>query len=312
MGIELERKWMDLVLTRFQAFAKARGFRFVRNKNLQADMEKPVDQIPNDDRHELMIRFYDLCWRVSANGGRIVKCCNGIACPKCLKVGFNQLKRELKRGENLLPRMSRRTEKLDAFDAMDMVWGVRHFHLGSTPDLKHPGLISGTEEIAYVFLPPAGKYAYIIDIDKHGRWTDERILEKLDDNFPEALTPYKINGCELSYEVTGDERQRIRELCLNSPTRIKDFVIYSPYGGVSTAGTNTIAFGEFQHDREIIRQQEDLVLATLKNPPYSLDEMQLGKLILVDFCLKRCPWVELKDEANGKVYGNRPNGMSAR
>ena len=206
----------------------ANGFYFSKNKELG-------DKLLRDDtltKGELMVCvsiFYDTIGRIPKAIKRSVKECSGISCPTELISGYAALKHELESGADLLPRLSRKSKDLDYHDYMFDDWGIMHFHLGNSADVTHPGLVQGTEKIAYVYLAPYEDIAYIIDINSHGHWSDVELLKKLDDDYPDALSPWCIKGVDdIGINAMGSDRAALRTSHVNACTKINDKVLISP------------------------------------------------------------------------------------
>lgn len=211
-----------------------------------------------------------------------MKECSEVSCPTELLTGYEILKQELESGVNLLPRLSRKSKDLDYHDYMFDDWGIIHFHLGDSADANHPGMVQGTEKIAYVYLAPYEDIAYVIAINKHGHWCDVELLKKLDNDYPEALSAWCIKGVEdISVNAAGSDRAILRSSHINACTKINDKVLMSPWGGVMGDGVRCRSYLQAMHSYRFIKWLTDNIGRLLM--PLKLSAPDVDSLELVSF-----------------------------
>ena len=241
-------KWYCEVIEQVRHFVQA-GFYFSKRTDLRSSLVGD-GQLSDDDRDYLAVKYYNIRNRLPTQRKREVHICRGVNCPPNLQSGFEMLKRELKEGSNLLPRMSRATKDLDASDGMLNDWGIQHFHLGMVPDKKYPDLVQGDKFIAYVYMTEDD--AFVITIDDHGKWGEKCLLEKLLADFPHVLDDWKTDAHELSFEADGKDRDSLRKAHINMGVILNGTVYMRPYGGDAMDGSSVNAVWNFLQDRKFL------------------------------------------------------------
>lgn len=241
---DLERKFVDFCVKKMAALYNA-GFKF-ENKEYEAAINGSHVMTDGVAR-EIAIKYYSLMDRIPSARKREIHFCRDIQCPADCQAGYKALKNAILNGENLLPRMSRDVIKLDSCDGMLSDWAIQHFHLGMGADEKCRHLIAGTSGVAYVFMTEMD--AYVITIDEHGRWADQKLLEKLDNEFPEALKEWVTPFTDISYELDEAERKKMRNSHFNSATKVNGKIVMNPSGGEALDGTSTRSVRSFLHDK---------------------------------------------------------------
>ena len=302
---DLVEKWQAGCIERLKVLANA-GFRFSKAEDLQKAIDGEI-VLTRQLKNRLAIKYYALKGRLPVPVPRVVHECQNVNCPDRLKPGFEKLKEELRQGLDLLPRMSRQVKDFDCCDGMLSDWGIQHFHLGVTRDSKHPDMIQGNDEIAYVFM--ASRDAYIITIDQHGRWADQELLEILLASYPSVLDAWETDAKDISYELNPAERMRIRKGHLNALIKLKNGKVYlNPGGGEATDGTPFAATMTFNRAHQFLRGVTDCVYeAVVRMGIWS--EADLIKSKLVGFQTGNMWQVSLLDESHGQSIMIEPNSV---
>jgi hypothetical protein len=113
-------------------------------------------------------------------------------CPPELSTGFNQLVDVLQKGQDVSPYISKQVDNISAIDGMFNDWGIIHLHLGDRLDPRDGRYIVRTGPLLFLYL--MADDAYLINIYEHGNWTDKSILQTVQDNWPELIKPFVLNG----------------------------------------------------------------------------------------------------------------------
>lgn len=291
-------QWEEMCVERLKLLLNS-GFYFSKNKDLDGKLRGGAS-LNGGDRMSCVEYFYNVIDRIPRRNARVVEECQGIVVPSELQTGYEMLKSELKKGDDLLPRMSRQSKDLDYHDGMLDDWGVCHFHLGVRGDLKHNGLIEGTGKIAYVYFAPYEDVAYVVDVADHGKWGDVDVLERLLASFPEALAAWEMKGfTAISFNAQGLDRVSLRKAFVNSATEVKGRVYCSPWGGVMSNGVRMRAAMEILHSRRFLDQIDGLLPEKLKG--LGIPEEQVDNLILKGFSYGRNWYVLLENPQDGSL-----------
>ena len=161
-------------------------------------------------------------------------------------------------------------------------WGIIHFHLGDNADVKHIGMVEGTEEIAYVYFAPYEDVAYVIAINSHGHWCDVELLKKLDNDYPKALSAWCIKGVDdISINATDLDRAIFRSSHINVCTKINNKVLMSPWGGVMGNGVRCYSYLQAMHSHRFLCWLSENIGRLLI--PLRLSASEIDSLELVSF-----------------------------
>lgn len=248
--------WEEECFNHLRDLHRKFGFRFGRktktdpdtgviikgNEELNAALRKDFSQVSDDIRKELTVYAVNLSRRMLSPRPRKVIECKGIVCPPHLKDGYDALKKEIKEGSLLYPRLSRRILEIDYADGMFNDWGIVHSHLGTKRDRRRKALIEGDGNVAYAFLTDDKAYIIAIESHEHEKWTDERFLNTLIEQFPEVLQPW---ACDVSAanvaSISPSARAELREANINLFTKINATTFMSPFGGTTMNGVRVDA-----------------------------------------------------------------------
>lgn len=148
-------------------------------------------------------------------------------CPSNVKKGFDLLKDNLRNGTNIGSYLSK--GYLKPYDDMLLNdWGIHHFHLGESID--NDGFIKRTDELAFVIFD--GDDAYIIAIQKHGNWANQKFIEEIDKNWSNIIEHSLVKNIgSLSFSPTDEMQEQFRKLGLISFIQLPNGKIYAPIGG---------------------------------------------------------------------------------
>jgi hypothetical protein len=120
--------------------------------------------------------------------------------------------------------------KSPQFDLMLIDWGVHHLHLGTV--VEADGFIQRTKPV--LFAAVRADDVYFIDIFKHGDWSDQRAVEVLVGNWPDAELVHELKGASgLAHPVSKDDRKQLRENAINSFVEFNGKVYVGPGGMVA-------------------------------------------------------------------------------
>ncbi|CAH6975042.1 conserved hypothetical protein [Vibrio chagasii] len=197
---------------------------------------------------------------------RTVFLSKGLECPNDLKAGFDSLVTALTSGRNVNAYLSSNLKRASYNDGFLNDFGLHHFHLGTgiCSKGKSKGFVNRTGPILIAYITEQS--AYLVGIYEHGRngsqylWTDQNVIEVIHNQWPEALSSFKVNGISPSKtNITPKQRKALRSKSCNSLIEMRDGTIYSPIGGgITGASTNTkitIEFDQFFAELNIILKE---------------------------------------------------------
>jgi hypothetical protein len=157
---------------------------------------------------------------------------------------------EISTGADLQPHLSRAMtigyqapqtgpKKLLAQRDLDLLlndWGVHHLHLSTT--VEADGFVTRTGPLLFAVFRPDD--AYLVDIFKHGSWSDRGVVETIVREWPAAGLIGEAKGAlGLAHESSSEDIGVNRSAGTSTALTI-DGRVYIPTG-VSTAGTATVA-----------------------------------------------------------------------
>ncbi|MEN6668847.1 hypothetical protein AAJP47_00550 [Psychrobacter sp. B38] len=216
--------------------------------------------------------------------------------PPDLKTGYENLKKALTNGKDIDKYMSKGIFRGNN-DAMFNDWGILHFHLGS--QLDNTGkYIERTKEL--VFIRFYEENAYIIAIGKHGDWTKQNLIEKLENHAPNSISHGLINIMDVSSSVSDTDLDLLRKKKANSAIKLPSGNSYmSINSGYSISGNKTTSSIGLAAVSHYIHKLAKLILHN--NPSIDIDELALYNFKLSDtnwgYIVKGVAFVNIK---NGK------------
>lgn len=151
-------------------------------------------------------------------------------CPPEVAAGFEILKTKAERGEDLSAHQSKKLLDAKFNDHLLNDWGIHHFHLGTDVDTGSPSFVKRTELLLFARLTDDS--VFLIDISRHGAWSDQRLVEIMHANWPDSIERYRLRGIlGLERVVTNEDRERLREAGALTFVQLADGTVYAPIGG---------------------------------------------------------------------------------
>jgi len=166
--------------------------------------------------------------------------------PAHLAAGEQQLLDKVANGGDLWPHQSRKIGNVAAEDSMLNDYGIQHFHLGTTPDLKHAGLIEGTKELLFAVVKEDDFYS--LGIFDHSAWSKQALLDIVQENWPHLLEPFAVEDSPhmkvlgLRHSYTDEELAVMRKNNINVLQQRTDGTVHMGLGGgIATDGSSISA-----------------------------------------------------------------------
>jgi hypothetical protein len=124
-------------------------------------------------------------------------------------------------------------------------WGIHHLHIST--EVGPDGFVKRGEPIIFAIFKP--DRAYLIDIMKHGDWTNEQVVRTIIDSWPNDRLAHELKGIVGGGPCwSAQERAQLRGVGITTALSI-DGRVYMPGAGISTAGTSP---GTFMKARQVL------------------------------------------------------------
>lgn len=160
----------------------------------------------------------------------------------------------VERGEDLTPRLSLSTYARAYDDAMLNDWGIYHFHLGTV--MKSARLMNRSGPLLFARVDDDDFYA--ICVLGHRDWSEQIVLEILNENWPNTVAPYQLKGAVgLSQNLSDDDVALLRKNGINAIVSVGGIPTLGPGGGVTTDGTSVSASREWISAKSWLRRLPD-------------------------------------------------------
>jgi hypothetical protein len=163
-------------------------------------------------------------------------------------------------GQDLKPHLSTLIDKPDYKDLMFYDWGIFHFHLGTNPYPKHQGFVARTDDLLFAIAHSHTARIYLIDIHPHkGGFTNQDLLRILEENWPEIIEDYALQGVdESTYNASDSDIKRHREAGINPILQTPGGrFLRAMGGGITSAGTSLNIKTEAARIKTDVREFEE-------------------------------------------------------
>lgn len=238
------------------------------------------------------INLFNLRRRLPRETPRKVVFSKEFVCPNENKKGLDSLVKKIKKGQCLVPSLSKTISKVDYNDATLDDWGIHHFHLGEH-ELR--GVIERTKNVAFAFI--LDNCAYFLQVLAHGKehsnvWVNTTLIEIIHNNWPNTISHMRaqISGSEL----TSSERSILRKKNVNVDIKVADGTVYfSPGGGRMSNGASMndfmnlqIVYRNLDYLEAVVAQEEAQIKSKISSPTNQLslrvDFSNMPKLFIVE------------------------------
>ncbi len=229
---------------------------------------------------EVVLAYLNVQKRIIPDIPRKVLKAKGFTCPHECLVGLALLENRIKAGHCLTPYLSRSVEEPFKNDSLLNDWNIYHLHLGVVR--QRNGFIKRTGPLLFSCFD--SENAYFLEINQHGGWSRQKMLEIVYENWPHLLT--RANGVTGSC-LSDSEVATLRKKNGNYIVDIKGEAFFSAGGGVVASGLSAeVALGHAQLSRlldsyqnSFVNNFEDIQKQILaqraifpENPKFALDE----------------------------------------
>lgn len=239
------------------------------------------------------IRLFSWKRRTIDAGNRKINRASSLSVPCELKAGLDLLETAFKSELDLRPWHSKNIAKPNFEDGLLNDFGVAHFHLGQ--HTEESGYIERTGELLFCLVTASDVYE--IGIYDHGEWFELDILDTVDQEWPELLDPFTINGMTVTNPARSREDiQKLRKANINTARQLgSGRLVLPPGGGIATDGTATDAVLEAQQLSRSLKNGEKQIVQEIN------EAVELGKLKRQDYVVS----LVMSDES---IYAETENG----
>jgi hypothetical protein len=188
---------------------------------------------------EIILEYFNVRKRLIYPLPRKVLAASEYSCPPEVAAGIEFIKKKIERGGNLTPHLSDKIIKPDYNDYLLNDWGTYHLHLGTVDDTRKPGFIERT--ILLLFARFDRENAYFINVMNHGFWTEQKMIEVIDENWPDTISGYKLpDGIDPLLRPTNSQIKDLRNTQINLSIKVKSGRVYMSMGGGYTSSGPSI------------------------------------------------------------------------
>ena len=224
----------------------------------------------NTQKDLLVIRYFSYLRKKGTRKPYNVFKSKEFFCPPELENGLEQLVKILENGSDFSPYLSKQVEKLKN-DGMFNDWGILHLHLGVQME-SNGKYVERTGPLLFVCFKKED--AYLINVFQHNDWTKREVLQIIQNNWPETIKPFVIEGCVgISPELTEEQHQQLRDNGFSTLVELTDtqgnkLFICPPGMGITTSGDSIIDVMNYNKQVNSIKKiEKDVIscLATIKD-----------------------------------------------
>jgi hypothetical protein len=143
----------------------------------------------------------------------------------------------------------------DKQDALMNDWGIQHYHLGLSFQIRpnERKRMSRTGELLYAIHKEQTERLYLIGVFDHSSFSEKRLLEIVDAEWPEHLGQAKVEHMtDISRSPTSPEIHQFRKHQINSAIEIGGDFFMGPGGGYTMSGHSTKAVLEALRVRRLL------------------------------------------------------------
>ena len=152
---------------------------------------------------------------------------------------IDDIVRKLRNGQSVMDRLSKKMKDVLYEDGMLNDWRLYHFHLGEKVDND---FCERTGALLIGFIPLNKDDMYLIKIIPNHRgnavFADKELIEIIQDNWPELLDKFRMNGVSPEVELSTQQYYKLRKTGVVSLVKIGDSSYLGPGLGVTCAGTS--------------------------------------------------------------------------
>lgn len=217
---------------------------------------------PDVKLDDVSVLFFNVQRRLIARRPRKVLTAIEFGRPDDLAAGLAQFTKEAERGDYLTPRQSKKLLHADFNDGLLNAWDIHHFHLGTERDPSDPRFVQRTDQV--LFARVTDDTVYMLDVAKHGAWSEQRFVHVILRNWPESLEMYRLNavaGPERS--VSDKEVAALRSAGVELMPQGPDGAVYFPFGGgIATSRRSMQVVQRSCNHLDRIRRLEESVRAS--------------------------------------------------
>jgi hypothetical protein len=190
---------------------------------------------PTNKQDDVGLQYFNLVRRLIKPMPRKIHISREFECPVEHQPGLELVKQKIEVGENLQPYLSTRLVDLDYDDDLLNDWGIHHLHLGT--NFRKDGFVKRTGPV--LFARFENDAAYLINVMKHGNWSNQDMIRIIHENWPESIKKFRMMGVSgMGQTLTDKDIKKLRQAHVITFIEPELGVVYGPPGlGLTTSGT---------------------------------------------------------------------------
>ena len=246
------------------------------------------------------------------------------SCPKAYKEALSKLENSIKKGENLIPYMSKRVMDPGFNDGLLNDWGIHHFHLNVKKE-EDSIFIKRSDWLLLAYINEQS--AYFIGVYPHRKphlWSHINLVEIMDKNWPEVIEKYKLEGfLKLDTKLDDKSYAKLRRSNLLTLVEVGEGKVYGMIGGgyasngssieavrTSDYWVNYLRKIEILIERELYNFKQQMLVFDSKSMKKKMNIrlLKLDRKDLILLEIERNIIIEIKPET-GKIRINSLKGL---
>ncbi len=114
-------------------------------------------------------------------------------------------------------------------------WGIHHLHLSNV--IEPDGFVTRGDLLLFVIFSQTR--AYMLDIIRHGYWTEQRLVEIAVNNWPEDKLFVELKGIMPEPAISAKDRNNFRRVGVATSVNVSGKAYVSRTGGLTLSGTSS-------------------------------------------------------------------------
>lgn len=181
---------------------------------------------PKWDATDLCLKYFNVVRRRIEPKPRRVLVSQEFVCPNDHLAGINLIRQKVETGQDLTPHLNKIHRPGDP-DLLLSDWDIYHFHLGTS--FTKSGYVERTGPL--LFARVTSENFYMLDVVEHGRWSEQRFVEIIHNNWRESISAYSVPLRLITLPPTDEDVADFRRSGINTAIQVSDGTTYLAIGG---------------------------------------------------------------------------------
>ena len=230
-----------------------------------------------------ILDWFTFCERIIENKPRNIVRAKNFMCPPEYKKKLRKLEKQIEKGANLTPYLSRSIINSKRDDLMLYDWGIYHLHVSDGLDTKkNDGFMKRSGLLLYALFNDDNAY-FIRTIPHSGEknmWTKQECLGIVYENWPNLLSICKMVGVSED-SISDKDKTNLRKNHCNSFITLKDGTVIAPPNlGIMTDGSSLKMAIKADQFRFKIKNIEHSIISNIEN--HFSNAVEFVKLVAIN------------------------------